>query len=331
MSTGTISLLTPSTYGQTVAPYGDANYFNATTGLYYADAAFTKAAHDDSQIIETAIKYAWDYSKAILEFDQGANKTGARNYLINGEIVVYGDDLVINAHDAVFRRSSNNTGVFGAVFNLYGLRPGLTYPSPVGLFSGPSKCGKRITVNDLHVEFSSNLAYLAVNGFGIVHSQDSALNRCTCTLAQQTSFALVSTVIASSGLICAVNNVVLTDCVSTKSRKHSFRQSAILASLFHKSTLVHCTATETLESDTHYNMGQGATLSDEPGRKVHLCCGVTASGAGQYVMQSTNCNFDASGEVFLAGYAKNVVLTGCTVSATPKYELAQNAVAPTFN
>lgn len=302
---------------------GNANYFNAANGSYYADAAFITPAVDDTYAIQKAIKACWDQNLTIgvLEFD------GAKNYLIDkGELCVYGDDLVINAHKSTLIRSKQSVSAsLGAVFSIFGLRPGLSYPglaadSGPAVFNGASKAAKRVDIHELNIVFAPGLTYSAENGFGACHAQTCKFYNCTVKGAQQTSFALASAVAA--GVVNAINDVELIDCTSWDSIKHSYRMNCTSPSRFFLATMIRCFGYTTKETNlAAYGIA---------GKKVHLVCNVSDNVAGTYAVNVEQCTFDNTGSVQFVGYSKNTTLQQCVIKflPAPGYEVASTATAP---
>jgi hypothetical protein len=246
---------------------------------------------DDTNAIQGAIKYCFDNNINFLKFENG------KVYLCNKELVLYGKNLSINGNDSVIKRTTGFVGVFGAVLNIYGLTPNLSYPL-LGKYTGEVIAAENITIRDLSIYCSEDiLSSTYINGLAVCNSKNIILKNIKVINAPQTAYAIVSSSVNNKDLI--IDNVLLDSCISQNSKKHSYRLSSIKESKVFGAMMVNCSAMNVIEREVGYNAKD---------RKVHLLCNVSSNNAGNYKILIDSCDFDDSGEVYIVQNCTNVII-----------------------
>ncbi|MBU3160941.1 glycoside hydrolase family 55 protein [Clostridium frigoris] len=246
---------------------------------------------DDTLALQSAIKYCFDNNINRLSF--GNEKV----YLCNKEIVLYGNNLTVNGNNSTIKRTTNFIGVFGAILNVYGLTPNLSYPL-LGKYVGEIIPAQNIVIKDLNIFcFDGILSSTYINGVAVCNSRNIMLQNIIVTNAPQTAYAIVSSSINNKNLI--IDNVVLDSCISRNSKKHSFRLSAIKDSNIFTARMINCLAINVIEREFGYNA---------KGRKVHLMCNVSSDKGGCYKIVIDCCHFDESGEVYIVQNCTNITI-----------------------
>ena len=269
---------------------------------------------DDTIAIQTAIKYCFDNNIKSLNFEND------KVYLCNKEIVLYGRNLTINGNNSIIKRTIAFAGVFGAVLNIYGLTPNLTYPL-TGIYVGEVIPAENIVIRDLDIHFHKDISSSTyINGLAVCNAKNIILENIKVINAPQTAFAIVSSSIDNKNLI--IDNVLLDSCIAQYSKKHSFRLSAIKDSNIFNAKMFNCLAINVLERESGYNAN---------GRKVHLLCNVSSNKGGNYRFLIDSCHFDESGEVYIVQNCTNVIiqnskLTGGLEIYNPNNRIINNIV-----
>lgn len=257
----------------------------------YEFGAIGDATIDDTMAIQNAIKYCFDNNISRLSFEN------EKVYLCNKEIVLYGKNLIINGNNSVIKRTTEFMGVFGAVLNVYGLTPNLSYPL-LGQYVGEITPAENIVIRDLSIYCCENISSSTyINGLAVCNSKNIILKNIKVINAPQTAYAIVSASINDKNLI--IDNVVLDNCISKNSKKHSFRLSAIKDSNMFNAKMINCLAVNVIEREFGYNA---------KGRKVHLICNVSSNNVGSYKIIIDCCHFDESGEVYIVQNCTDVII-----------------------
>ena len=110
----------------------------------YEFGAIGNGVIDDTLAIQSAIKYCFDNNIDRLKFEN------EKVYLCNKEIVLYGKNLIVDGNNSIIKRTTDFMGVFGAVLNVYGLTPNLSYPL-LGKYVGNIIPAQGIVIRDLSI------------------------------------------------------------------------------------------------------------------------------------------------------------------------------------